>query len=286
MKKQLTIAITGTTSGFGKGAAKELLKQGHLVYALQRGDQKRFESIWSDELKTYSGQLHFVSLDLENPQSVVAAATELKSKLSASKLDVLINNAGYGILGPTEDLSIEQTRRQFEINYFGLVELTRGLLPLLRNSKGTLINLSSVVGTATLPFYSQYAATKHAVEALTETLYYELSPFGVNVYLVEPGGFKTEFFNRASEFSPEVLSPKSAYFDYSNRFIKESNKRAPGLPTPEAVIAKLVQLSTQGSWRFRHPVGKDAMAMLFARRFLPDPIRVLMMRAAFRFLFF
>ena len=268
-----TILITGASSGFGKLTTQGLLSKGHNVVAAIRGGRERFESVFESELKTFKNQLFFVPLDLENEQSISELPKHL-SALPVAAIDVLVNNAGFGALGPVEDFESEQIRKQWQVNYFGLVQLTKQLLPNLRESRGKIINLSSVVGLITLPFYGQYAATKHAVEAYTESLMYEVANFGIQVALVEPGGFRTDFFGRSKEYSAKTLLESSRYFSTFSKFRNVAESREPQLPNPLPVATKIMALIEAKTMKFRNPVGIDAQLATFALAIFPDRVRV------------
>src|ERR1700761_2653364 len=187
MKK--TVLITGASSGFGKAAVKLFHTNDWNVIATMRSPEKE------TELSKLSNV--FISkLDVTDKASIktsVAAGIE-----RFGKIDVLVNNAGYGAMGALEASTEEQVKQQFDVNLFGLIAVTKAVLPGMRQQKsGTIINVSSVGGRITFPFSSLYHSTKFAVEGLTESMQYELNPLGINLKIVEPGGYKTEFAGRS-----------------------------------------------------------------------------------------
>src|SRR5262245_19631363 len=186
-----TILITGCSSGFGRLVIPEFLREGWHVIATMRDAANR-KGIFNEELNGYRDALSLLSLDVTNEAERAAAKNFIEEKFGG-KLDCLVNNAGYGLFGAVEDLSEAQIREQMEVNFFGLVLLTQMLLPQLRKASGRIINLSSVLGFTGMPMSAMYCASKFAVEGFSEGLYHELKPHGVQVALVEPGAFRTNF---------------------------------------------------------------------------------------------
>ncbi|NBC25734.1 MAG: SDR family NAD(P)-dependent oxidoreductase [Bacteroidetes bacterium] len=183
------IIITGSSSGFGLKASKDFADQGNNVFATMRNpDGKNAEK--KAELEAYSDHINVVDMDVTSDESVTAAIDTILAE--AGNIDVLINNAGIMYIGITEAYSVDQARFQMETNYFGAIRTMQAVLPVMRKAgSGLIINTSSLVGRISPPFFSTYTATKHALEAYSQGLRYELSPFGVDVVLVEPGPFGT-----------------------------------------------------------------------------------------------
>jgi NAD(P)-dependent dehydrogenase (short-subunit alcohol dehydrogenase family) len=184
------VLITGCSSGFGKLAAIELARRGDTVFASMRDLAKAGSLL--DDAKTAGVAVEVVALDVTDRASVDAAVADVIRR--AGRIDVLVNNAGAGIHGAVEDADDDEVARIFETNVFGLIRVTRAVLPQMRvQGGGTVVNVGSLAGKLSPPFGGIYAASKHAVEALSDALHYELHPFGVRVVLVEPGAFETEF---------------------------------------------------------------------------------------------
>ncbi len=176
--------VTGASGGIGKAVTQYLAHAGYRVFASARRAEKL------EELR--SAAVMPLALDVTEPQAVTKAAERIAEV--AGRLDVLVNNAGFGLYGTIEGASDEDVRRQFEVNVFGLGCVTRAALPLLRHGESpTIVNISSVVGKLALPFAGWYSATKHAVEALSDALRLETAPLGIRVVVVEPGAIKTDF---------------------------------------------------------------------------------------------
>jgi len=187
-----TILITGASGGFGSDSARTLAAEGHRVFA---GIRNIKDSAAAETVKKFAAAgVETVEIDVTNDASVDAAFKSISSKTNG-KLDVLINNAGVFFAGITETFSPDQLKRMFEVNVFGMHRVTRAALPLLRQSnEGLLVNIGSILGRLTIPFVGLYCASKHAVEAMTESYRYELSQLGIDVVLVQPGPFGTALY--------------------------------------------------------------------------------------------
>ena len=198
------ILITGVSTGFGKHSASLLAKQGHIVYGSVRST-----------LEDSDPSIKTIHLDLLDKSSInIAVETVLNNE---GRIDVLINNAGMHTGGPIETLPDEFIRKQFETNFFGLVELTRKVLPIMRNQgSGTIINIGSIGGLMGLPFQGYYSATKFAVEGFSEALRMEVKQFGINIVVVNPGDFNTNnTANRKNYLAPDIENSL-----YKNQFEK------------------------------------------------------------------
>jgi short-subunit dehydrogenase len=179
-----------------------------------------------------------------------------------------VNNAGYGALGALEAATEEQVRQQFEVNLLGLIEVTKAVLPGMRQQRsGTIINVSSVGGRITFPFSSLYHATKFAVEGLTESMQYELNPFGIGLKIVEPGGYKTEFAGRSMTlFSTDGLDDYQPAFDKFIAIIDHWDMSE----NISEVAEVIYEAATDGTEKLRYPVGHDAVQLIAAREQMDD----------------
>jgi NAD(P)-dependent dehydrogenase (short-subunit alcohol dehydrogenase family) len=183
------IIITGSSSGFGLKAAKDFADKGDKVFATMRNPNGKNLKV-KTELEEYSSNIKVVDMDVTNDMSVTNAMNTIFSE--AENIDILINNAGIMYIGITEAYSVEQAKFQMETNYFGAIRTIQAVLPSMRKAgKGLIINTSSLVGRMSPPFFGTYTATKHALEGYSQALRYEVSPFGVDVVMVEPGPFGT-----------------------------------------------------------------------------------------------
>jgi NAD(P)-dependent dehydrogenase (short-subunit alcohol dehydrogenase family) len=183
------IIITGSSNGFGLKAAKDFADKGNKVYATMRNPKGKNANAKAD-LESHSTNIKVVDMDVTNEASVKEAMATILAE--AGSVDVLINNAGIMYLGITEAFSVEQAKFQMETNYFGAIRVMQAVLPSMRKAgSGLIINTSSLVGRMSPPFFGTYTATKHALEGYSQALRYEVSPFGVDVVMVEPGPFGT-----------------------------------------------------------------------------------------------
>jgi NAD(P)-dependent dehydrogenase (short-subunit alcohol dehydrogenase family) len=207
------------------------------------------------------------ALDVTSDESVVAAVAELLEE-SHGRIDVLVNNAGYLCLGPLEETAPEVLRAQLETNVIGVLRVTRAVLPAMRaRHSGALVNVSSVLGRVIIPANGPYQASKWALEALTETLRYEVRPFGIRVTCVEPGPFKTEI--RANQIRTGVgSSDSSPYARMVDRYLESSARLRRG--DPEQVAEVIFRAATTARPRLRWSVGTTAKLSANLRRLLPD----------------
>ena len=234
-----TVLITGTSSGFGRLLVPEFLREGWTVIATMRNAEQRAD-LFKKELSSASDRLFLFSLDVTDEKDRQTAA-EFIDEHFEGKLDCLVNNAGYGLFGAAEDLSEEQVRQQLEVNFFGLVFLTQKLLPQIRQAEGRIINVSSVLGFSAMPLATLYCASKFAVEGFSEGLYHELKPHGVQVAIVEPGGFRTSFVEKQNwgEYSFHKSSP---YLEQTQSYNRYREQRATGEGVTRNAATALGQL--------------------------------------------
>ena len=257
-----TALVTGASSGIGEETARTLHKLGYTVYAAARR---------TDRLKQLTAiGIHALTMDVTDDESMTSGIEKIITE--TGRIDVLVNNAGYGSYGAIEDVSLDKARRQFEVNVFGLGRLTQLVLPHMRAQRsGTIINISSMGGRLTTPLGGWYHATKYAVEALSNALRMETAPFGIDVVVIEPGGIRTEWSGIAADHLEETAEG-SAYASQikavANSMRSEStNKRQ----SPPSVIADTVEkIVTARKPRTRYVVGFAAKPLVTLRRILPD----------------
>lgn len=274
-----TALVTGSSSGFGRAVVSLLLKDGWRVFAGLR-DVEKSKADFRLEMAVGSGRLYLLSLD-------VADGKQRKMALASvgDRLDLLINNAGYGLLGPFEETTEEEFRRQLEVNFFGAAFLTRSALPALRASRGRVIVVSSLLGYSGFPLSAGYCASKFALEGLFESLYHELRPHGVQVALVEPGGFRTKMASNAA-WGSGSFRDGSAYLRQSKGLtrLREKMLSKPGRP-PEAVAAAVLKLANARRMPLRTVVGPDAQFVRVLQKLLPRNAAARLQGAAFDKLF-
>ncbi len=261
------ILITGCSSGFGLLAAARLAARGDNIFAGVRNLEK--SGSVENEVALRGGKVEILQLDVTQKDSIHESITKIAAK--HGYIDVLVNNAGYGVGGFFEDLTEKEIRDQMETNFFGLQNVTREVIPLMRARKqGKIINISSVSGFYGSPAFSAYSASKWAVESFSESLRYELKPFGIDVLLIEPGTYRTNIFYRQERFCKNFDNPDSPYFDLSQHLRKRvmNHVEASG-KNPEVVAQLIEQLIDAKSPAFRNTVGWDGQVLYLLRRFLP-----------------
>lgn len=268
MLQKKNVLITGCSSGIGKDLVIKLLDAGYNVIASMRNLSKR-KDLFSEEIKKYPNQLLLIELDVCSQSDRGEIARLIDEKFS-SNLFALINNAGFGAFGALEDFSEEQIRKQLEVNFFGLLLLTKELLRSLRNSSGYIINISSVLGYSALPLSSMYCASKFALEGLSESLYHELKPFNIKVCLVEPGGHKTSFKDNLV-LAENSRSQTSIYYRYTENYLKLLDKKIRRKGTPASnVSAKILTLLKTNNPLLHNPCGYDAIGVYYLKKLFPQ----------------
>ncbi|AKG20013.1 SDR family oxidoreductase [Calothrix sp. 336/3] len=252
-----TVLITGASSGIGKVTAKLFLENGWNVVATARNPQNLREL-------PPGKQLLSVCLDVTDSATISQAINQAIAHFG--KIDVLVNNAGYGLMGAFEAVDSEQVQRQFQTNVFGLFDVTRAVLPHFREQKaGVIINLSSMGGRLTFPFFSLYHGTKFAIEGFSESLQYELAPWNIRVKLIEPGQIRTDFGGRSLDVPPPTGI--SAYDTNFQKMIQLTESTYKLGATPDVVAKTIYRAATDNSKRLRYPV---AAPILILRKILPD----------------
>ena len=254
-----TILVTGASSGIGKTIAAYFQAMGWNVAATMRNPENETELIELENIKC-------IRLDVTNDESIKFAIDETIQAFGG--IDVIVNNAGYSTLGPFEAASKAQIQQQFDTNVFGLMNVTRAILPYFREKRnGVIINIASAGGRMTWPLYTLYHGTKWAVEGFSESLQYELRPFNIRVKIIEPGSIKTDFWGR----SQEVITKKGldVYEEYVNTVVPNLQKSGANAPEADVVARVVYKAATGNSWRLRYQAGSGAAFFMFLRRILP-----------------
>jgi NAD(P)-dependent dehydrogenase (short-subunit alcohol dehydrogenase family) len=256
-----TVLITGCSSGFGKLAAIRFAIEGHRVYASMRNVAKAGELRAAADTEGVS--LDVVALDVCDSASVQSAVDAIVA--DAGQLDIVVNNAGIEIHGPVHLFSDDEVARQFDTNVTGVVRVARVVVPhMLARGSGCIVNVGSLAGRVGTPYGGIYAASKHAVEAITEAMHFELSQRGIRVCVVEPGQFATELGNNSDVAA--AFTPESAEFDRRTRFRAAQRSLVGGEPADPSLVADAIYAAaTDEQWRLRHPVGADAVLVLSAK---------------------
>jgi short-subunit dehydrogenase len=294
MEKQGIAVVTGSSTGIGFETSLLLARNGFYTYATMRDTRKseKIEEIANNEKLP----LKVLSMDVNNDDSVRNAIHKILDE--KNKIDILINNAGYGLFGALEDISIEEVKKQFDTNLFGAIRTIKEILPTMRKQRnGLIINVTSIAGVVGVPAECIYVSTKFALEGLSESISYELQPYGIKVILVEPGVINTNFVpniilvNKTDDKSQETLiKQEKSETNYSSNDIKKKNssyysntidtflshyysamKNAP-LPIEVAtVILEAITNATNSSeCLFRYVVGEDAKTLAQAKKNMSD----------------
>ncbi|RUT33643.1 SDR family oxidoreductase [Paenibacillus zeisoli] len=250
-----TIFITGASTGIGRTTVKYFAGRGWNVAATMRSPEQETEL-------TSLNNVLVLRLDVEKEDTIQPALAEAIGRFG--KIDVLLNNAGYGTMGLIEAATEEQIRRQFEVNVFGLIRMTKAMLPHFRsNQEGLLINISSMGGRVTFPTMSLYHASKFAVEGFSESVSYELASLNIKVKLIEPGAIKTDFGGRSMEFFfNDALTDYQPFTTAFRSKLGEMEKNPSYASPPEMVAETIYQAATDGTPQFRYVVGEDAKMLI------------------------
>jgi NAD(P)-dependent dehydrogenase (short-subunit alcohol dehydrogenase family) len=264
MKRKKAI-VTGTSSGFGMLCAVELAKAGFEVISTVKSLDKAENLLRLAEEKGVSDFIQLQTLDVTSEESVRDFADYL-SKFS--RLDVLVNNAGFALGGFCEELSVDEYRLQFETNVFGVIAVTQAVLPIMRkNRTGRIINMSSISGKFGFPGLSPYTASKHALEGWGESLRLELKPFGIDVVLVEPGSYQTNIW---SSIDNTTVNRDSPYYFYMEKLLDEIESSKAGHGNPLDVAELVAGIAAQQKTpKLRYPIGKGTKLSLFMKSILP-----------------
>ena len=260
MSNKKVILVTGASSGMGKLSAQDLIKAGHTVYAVARSVDKM------KDLEAMGG--HIMKMDVTNEEDIERVVAKVIEE--QGRIDVLWNNAGYGLYGPVEDLSMEKAQQQFEVNVYGVARLTKKVLPYMRQQKdGLIINTSSMGGKIYTPLGAWYHASKHAIEGFSDCLRMEVKEFGIKVVVLEPGMINTGFNATVGQnFSYE--SKNGAYSRLVNGYIKAmGNNPTPG-SSPEVISRTVLKIINARNPKTRYLVGRGGKLLVAIRRIFGD----------------
>lgn len=260
MKK--VILITGASSGIGKDTALSLIKEGHIVY----GAARRLEMM--QDIIQAGG--HAIKMDILKDKNIDDVVNQIINE--QNRIDILINNAGYGLWGAVETISIDEAKRQFDVNIFGLAYLTKKIIPFMREQKsGKIINMSSMGGKVYTPFGAWYHATKYALEGWSDCLRIELKSFGIDVILIEPGVIKTEFQDVMMDSTVErsIGTPYEKKLKALEKATQEMYARGIGSP-PSTITKLIIKAINSHNPKRRYVGGLFAKPMLFIKKWFGD----------------
>jgi len=248
-----TVLVTGASSGIGQSTARLLAERGFTVFGTAR-----------KPASAQSQGVSMVALDVRSDESVRACVAQVVAK--AGRLDVLVNNAGYAVTGAVEETSLEEAKAQFETNFFGIVRMVNAVLPGMRAAgAGKIINISSLAGNTAIPYSGFYSASKFALEGYSESLWYEVRPFGISVSLVEPGFVNTPI----AEASPAAARTLPVYDASRKSMLTAFGHALEGGIPPEQVARRVLQIVEHRSPALRNPVGAQATWLPRVRKVVP-----------------
>ncbi len=263
---QKVAIVTGSSSGIGLEAALSLARNGFVTYATMRNMQKSTGLKAIGEKEKIS--LKFLELDVTDDNSVRDAIQTIVNE--SGRIDVLVNNAGYGLTGALEDIDIEEFKKQYETNVFGLVRTTQSVIPIMRKQKnGTIVNISSGLGRFGIGSSSAYSSSKFAVEGISECMSFELEPFGIRTIIVEPGVIQTNFLNSAV-LARRAMDPNSPYIQLikgMENMMKEMVERG---TSPGQVAEIILQAITDKTPKIRYLAGKDVEQIMEIKNKMSD----------------
>jgi short-subunit dehydrogenase len=253
-KTDLGVAlVTGASAGIGRAAAAALRDAGYRVFGTSR-----------KAVPARSDGITMLTCDVTNDASVARLVADVLAE--TGRIDLLVNNAGLGLLGGAEESSVEQAKALFDVNVFGVLRITNAVLPTMRRQKkGRIINLSSVQGFIPAPYFALYAATKHAVEGYSESLDHELRPFGIRVVLVEPAYTRTSFEDNLAR-PDRLLDVYDSARAGMNEVVRKAMEKG---DTPEVVVKAILAAATDPAPKRRYAAGKMARQVSMLRRFVP-----------------
>ena len=266
VSKAKAVLITGASSGIGLATARLLAEQGHAVVGTSR-----------HPAAVSAANFDLVELDVTSDDSVAQCVATVLERLG--RVDVLVNNAGYGLLGFCEETSVAQAHDIFETNYFGAVRMIRAVLPAMRAQQGGLIiNVASVAGYVGVPFESHYCATKFALDGLSQALRHEVAGFGIKVSVVNPGFMRTNFAAAAHRAADRI----AVYDDLRQRIVEAFAGSFRAGSDPDTVARGIARIVRSASPRLRYWAGRDAIVFAWARRLVPEAAIDAVLRRRFR----
>ncbi|BDG47249.1 oxidoreductase [Parageobacillus sp. KH3-4] len=264
--KQPVAFVTGASSGFGLLTSVALAGEGYRVLASMRNLKNRGRLEAAAKEAGVTDRIEIIQLDVTDFSTVETVIQDVIRRYG--RIDLLVNNAGYAAGGFTEELAIEEWRRQFETNFFGLVAVTKAVLPSMRERRsGKIVNISSISGRIGFPSMGPYVASKFAVEGFSESLRLEMMPYGVHVVLIEPGSYKTDIWSKG--LGAVTIHPNSPYVKEMEAILKYVNQIADTAPAPDEVIRQIVQVAKSPSPKLRYPVGKGVKLGIVLKNMLP-----------------
>lgn len=268
MQDQKVAVVTGSSTGIGFETSITLARNGFHTYATMRKLEGEKTKPVTEVAKSENLQLQAIELDVDNDKSVADAINTIVEE--RKRIDVLINNAGYGLGGALEDSSMDEIKAQFETNFFGAVRATKAVLPVMRRQgEGKIVNITSMGGRIAIPLSSSYHGSKFALEGLSESIQYELEPVGIKVILIEPGAVGSNFWKNI-KIAKSSSDSNSPYSQFGNRILKAYKEMEQNTISPSVVANTILDAVTSNNPQLRYVVGEDAAKTLEARKNMPD----------------
>jgi NAD(P)-dependent dehydrogenase (short-subunit alcohol dehydrogenase family) len=268
MSQEKVALVTGVSSGIGRAIAGLLSRHGFRVFGTERGNAGAARALENVER---------VHVDIREEESIHSCLRTVLDR--AGRIDVLVNNAGYTMIGSLEETTIEEAKGLFETNFFGVLRMTQAVLPFMRGQRsGRIINIGSVVGFVPAPYQGIYCASKHALEGYSESLDHEVRQFGIRVSVIEPGFTRTNI----AQNSHVIAHPLEAYTDGRTRVLSATPENIARGGTPVGVAEVVLKALTRQSPRSRYPVGREAKFVGRLRKFAPSSLFDKGLRKRFR----
>lgn len=265
MKFKRTVLVTGCSSGIGLATCHVLSRNNFMTYGTVRNLSKAKKI--QDLIDRENLSLKILRLDVNDNQSIKLAVKKILT--DTGRIDVLINNAGYGMFGPVEEITTQEVKKQFETNFFGTIRLIKAIVPIMRKQgNGTIVNISSMVGRFGVPLNSAYVSSKFAVEGLSESISFELEEFGIRVIVIEPGVVKSDFFHNIKVKGMNLESPYHELMERRVNFLDKAMKNS--LTSSYDVADTILEALNSKDPKFRYVIGNDATNSLRMRNSLSD----------------
>jgi short-subunit dehydrogenase len=268
MQDQKVAVVTGSSTGIGFETSLTLARNGFYTYATMcKSDEEKSRPL-TEVAKNENLPLQVIGLNVDNDKSATDAINTIVEE--RKRIDVLINNAGYALGGALEDSSMDEIKAQFETNFFGAVRAMKAVLPVMRRrGAGIIENITSMGGRISIPLSSSYHGSKFALEGLSESIQYELEPFGIKVILIEPGAVGSNFWKNI-KIARSSSDSNSPYTQFGNKILKAYKEMEQNTISPSVVAKTILDAITSNNPQLRYVVGEDATKTIEARRNMPD----------------
>jgi NAD(P)-dependent dehydrogenase (short-subunit alcohol dehydrogenase family) len=269
MLQEKVAVVTGSSTGIGYETALTLTRNGFYTYATMHKLDGESEQKIANITKSENLPLQVIQLDVNNAKSVIDAINRIVKE--KGRIDVTVNNAGYALIGAFEETSMDEITAQFETNFFGAIRVMQAVIPIMRKQRsGRIVNITSMGGRIAIPLDSIYHGTKFVLEGLSESLQYELEPFGIKIILIEPGAIGSNFWKNL-KMATKISDPNIAVYRQLENNMSEALKQMVQNTIPSSEVAKVIlQAVTSDNPEFRYIVGKDAASIIEARGNMSD----------------